>query len=48
MEAKVVISFNPKEVMEVERIILDGDRDGAWKMIEKVIWKKIRDASRPH
>jgi hypothetical protein len=48
MEAKVVISLSETEAMQLERIVLDRNRDEALEMIEKVIWKKIREASRPH
>ena len=47
-EIKVVISLTPTEVMEVERIVLDRNRDDAVEVIEKVIWRKVREASRPH
>ena len=47
-EIKVVISLSPTEVMEVERIVLDRNRDDALEVIEKVIWRKVREASRPH
>jgi hypothetical protein len=48
MEAKVVISLSEMEAMQLERIVLDRNRDEALEMIEKVIWKKVREASRPH
>jgi hypothetical protein len=48
MEAKVVISLSETEAMQLERIVLDRNRDEALEMIGKVIWKKIREASRPH
>ena len=48
MESRIVISFSPSEVMQLERIALDKDRDEALRMVEKVILKKIREASAPH
>jgi hypothetical protein len=48
MEAKIVISLSEIEAMQVERIALDRNRDEALEVIEKVIWKKVREASRPH
>jgi len=48
METKIVISLTELEAMQVERIALDRNRDEALEMIEKVILKKIREASRPH
>ena len=48
METKIVISLSEIEAMQVERIALDRNRDEALEVIEKVIWKKVREASRPH
>jgi len=48
MESRIVISLSQSEAMQVERIALDRNRDEALEMIEKVIVKKIREASRPH
>ena len=48
MEPKVVISFNPIEAIQIERVVLDRDKDEALKIIEKIILKKIREASPPH
>jgi len=48
MESRIVISLNEIEAMQVERIALDRNRDEALEMIEKVILKKVREASRPH
>ncbi len=48
MESKIVISFSPWEAMQVERIALDQDEEEALRMVEKVILKKMREASRPH
>lgn len=48
MESKIVISFSQLEAMQIERIALDRDREEALRMIEKVIIKKIREATGPH
>ena len=48
MEPKIVISLNPIEAMQIERVVLDRDKDEALKTIEKVILKKIREASTSH
>lgn len=48
METRIVISLSPMEAMQVEGIALDQDREEALQMIEKVILKKIREASSPH
>lgn len=48
MDNKIVISFSQAEAMQLERIALDRNRDEALEVIEKVILKKIQEASRPH
>ena len=48
MESRIVISFTPLEAMQVERIALDHDKEEALRMVEKVILKKMREASSPH
>jgi hypothetical protein len=48
MESRVVISLSPLEGMQLERIALDRDKEEALRMIEKVILKKVREASAPH
>lgn len=48
MKSRMVISLNPMEVMQIERIALDRDRDEALRMVEKIILKKIQEASAPH
>ena len=48
MENRVVISFSSSEAMEVERIVLDQNKDEAFKIMETLILKKLREASRPH
>ena len=48
METSIVISLNPMEAMHPERIALDDDRDEAVRLIENILVKKVREASRPH
>ena len=48
MESRIVISFSPVEAMQLERIALDRDQEEALRMVEKVILKRIREASGPH
>lgn len=49
MEPRIVISLREVEAMPVEQIPLDRDKkEEALRMIEKVILKKIREASAPH
>ena len=39
---KVVITLEPEEVIEVQRIVLDEDRDGALTFLRKTIERKIK------
>ncbi len=48
VESRIVISLSEVEAMQVERIALDRDKEEALRMIEKVILKKVREASAPH
>jgi hypothetical protein len=40
--AGVVIELTPEEAMLVEAILLDGDRDEAYRFVREVIRPKIR------
>jgi hypothetical protein len=48
MEPMIVISLSQTEAMELERIALDHDKDEALRLIENILIKKVREASRPH
>jgi hypothetical protein len=48
MEPRIVISLSPVEVMQLERIALDRDKEEALRLIENILIKKVREASRPH
>ncbi len=48
MESRIVISLSPSEAMQLERIAPDQDKEEALRMIEKVILRKVREASAPH
>ena len=48
MESRIVISLSEIEAIQIERIAMDRNRDEALDLIEKVIWKKVRETSRPH
>jgi len=48
MESRIMISLSPSEGMQLERIALDRDKEEALWMIEKVILKKVREASALH
>jgi len=39
---KVVITLEPEEVIEVQRIVLDEDQDGALTFLRKTIERKIK------
>jgi hypothetical protein len=41
MEKKKLISLNEEDLLKVEQIALDGDRDGALHFIKEVIKKQI-------
>jgi len=48
MQNPIVISLSQTEAMKLERIVLDGDKEEALRLIETVLIKKVREASRPH
>ncbi len=48
VESRIVISLSPVEAMQLEHISLDRDKEEALRMIEKVILRKVREASAPH
>jgi len=41
------ISFGEKERMELERVVMDGDEDGALKFINEVVYPKVKEAEKP-
>jgi hypothetical protein len=38
---KKVMSLEPEDVMELERIITDEDREGAYNFLTKVIYRRL-------
>jgi hypothetical protein len=38
---KSAVSFNEEEVMELERIVMDEDREGAYLFLKKNIYRKL-------
>jgi hypothetical protein len=45
---KIVLTFSPEEVIEITRISLDEDRDGALSFIKDCLEKKVKAATSPH
>ncbi|MBC7252360.1 MAG: hypothetical protein H5T72_00115 [Actinobacteria bacterium] len=41
------ISFGEKERMELERIILDNDRDAALAFLKEVIYSRVKESEKP-
>ena len=48
METAIVISLSQTEAIQLERIALDHDKDEALRLIENILIKKVREASRTH
>jgi hypothetical protein len=44
MTNKEAIAFEPEEVEELERIVLDRDRDAAFEFLRRVVWAKVDGA----
>lgn len=45
---KVVIEFSPVEVERLLAILLDEDRDEAFRFLKEWLGKKVKDKIRPH
>ena len=41
------LSFGEKERMELERIVMDKDRDSALAFLEEVIYPKVKESEKP-
>jgi hypothetical protein len=41
------ISFGERERMELERIILDNDRDAALAFLKEVIYSRVKESEKP-
>lgn len=41
------ISFGESERIELERVILDEDRDGAFDFLRKVVYPKVKETEKP-
>jgi hypothetical protein len=38
---KSAVSLNPEELIELERIMIDEDRDGAYQFLKKSVYRKL-------
>jgi hypothetical protein len=36
-----VLNLEPEEVLELERILTDGDREGAYAFLKKAVYRKL-------
>ncbi|MDI6873912.1 hypothetical protein [Candidatus Solincola sp.] len=41
------ISFGERERMELERIVMDNDRDAALAFLKEVIYSKVKESEKP-
>lgn len=47
MKEKVFINLNQKEQIELEQIIMDGDKKQALKFLKEVVKKKVNKVNAP-
>jgi hypothetical protein len=45
---KKALTLEPQEVMELERIIIDDDREGAFQFLKKNIYQRIVSSQEDH
>jgi hypothetical protein len=45
---KKVLTLEPREVMELERIIIDDDREGAFQFLKKNIYQRFVSSQEDH
>lgn len=45
---KEVITLNGEEVLEIEEIVMDGDRERAFRFLKKVIYDRILKSQKLH
>ncbi len=48
LTGKVVIEFDPLEVERLLAVLMDEDREGAYRFLKECLEKKIQDRLRPH
>lgn len=41
------VSFGENERMELERVIMDNDEEGALRFLQKVIYPKVKESEQP-
>lgn len=44
MANKEAIAFEPEEVEELERIVIDRDKEAAFEFLRRVVWAKVDGA----
>jgi hypothetical protein len=48
LKEKTIIVLYPEEMFQLNTILLDEDKEGAWDFLAKVIKRKVDEASKPH
>ncbi len=48
LKEKTVISLDPEDMVRLNAILLDDDKDAALDFLATVIKEKVDDASKPH
>ncbi|RKX23341.1 MAG: hypothetical protein DRP47_12880 [Candidatus Zixiibacteriota bacterium] len=48
LTGKVVIELDPLEVERLLAVLMDEDREGAYRFLKECLEKKIQDRLRPH
>jgi hypothetical protein len=45
---KITLTLEPQELMELERIIIDDDREGAFQFLKKNIYQRFISSQEDH
>jgi hypothetical protein len=48
MAGKEAVTLSEEEVTEIERIVMDRDKDEAFEFLSSVIWKRVKEIRRKH
>jgi hypothetical protein len=48
LTGKVVVELSALEVESLLAILMDEDREGAWRFLKDCLGKKIQEQTRPH
>ena len=46
MSGKEVVALSEEEIAEIERIVVDRDKDEALAFLQSVIWKRVKELRR--